>query len=642
VPEDGDTVIELVGGVPHVYEQTTANEQAVARMRQATPANGQPGVKGLFHEDQHPRGHDGKWIEVGHDVTLPGGLHGKVTSMHGGQVVVEAADGTHRVIPAGQVTSNGPAARGGFHAMHAPVGVPAGVGEAGRTAALRDHLVTQHDTRSSMALSPHLKEDDLDWLHRAGHGEGSATGIVAPGKLAAGHRLDAAGHIVHTPADVPAAHGQPHGRVPWTHAGDTAHFHGSLGIDRGDMPQLSGTAHGKYVPSSVMVPRFMGRMRAKGVPVTHEHVPAESLKPAQATGDVKAIRGIADSVKAGADTKPVIASADSWVLDGHHTWAGHVLAGKEASPGVNVTRVGLPIRQLIGEARAFGDTEGIARRKTGVSANPEHAPAAPLTDAEYEARRKMVESKLNAELAAGHATDRAHTIGGNGEVYTPDRAAQHKQIIDDIMKRHEHVPNEGKGVMAGGLGGAGKSTVLGKHAGIDTSKYMTLNPDDVKEEMAKRGMIPHVDGLSPMEASPLAHEEASHITNLAAKRAYEKKKNLIWDITMSSPKSAAKRVDDMRKAGYGHVRGVFVDIPAEISVARALARHRRGLEDYRAGKGNGGRYVPPDLIRKSAGTGPKSANRQAFETVRPKFSQWDVYDNSVHGRPPQLVERSHR
>jgi hypothetical protein len=77
--------------------------------------------------------------------------------------------------------------------------IPVG-GEAERTAALRDHLVTQHATRSSMALSPHLKEADLDWLHRAGHGEHSPAGIVAPGKLAAGHRLDAAGHIVHTPA----------------------------------------------------------------------------------------------------------------------------------------------------------------------------------------------------------------------------------------------------------------------------------------------------------------------------------------------------------------------------------------------------------------------------------------------------------
>jgi hypothetical protein len=71
-------------------------------------------------------------------------------------------------------------------------------------------------------------------------------------------------------------------------------------------------------------------------------------------------------------------------------------------------------------------------------------------------------------------------------------------------------------------------------------------------------------------------------------------------------------------------------------------RHRRGLEAYRAGDGHGGRYVPPELIRKSAGAGPKSVNRQAFETVRHKFSQWDVYDNSVHGRNPVHIEGSHR
>ena len=520
-------------------------------------------VKGLFDEARHPRGRDGKFIEVGHDVTLPGGMHGRVAGMVGGdRILVDAADGTHRVIPAEELTSDDPAARG-FHAMHSPVGT---------------------------------------------------------------------------------------GDLPWKVSGETAHFHNNLGIDRGDMPQLSGTVHGKYVPSSELVPKFMDQMRAQGVSVSHERVPASSLKPTQTTGDTETIRGIADSIKGGKVTKPIIVSADNRVLDGHHTWAGQMLAGKEdpdkAAAGMDVIRVGLPIRHLIGKVNDFDDAEGITKRKPGEMANPAyakpptHAPVAPLTDSEYDAHRAIVKSKLDAAITAGHTTDRMHTIGGNGEVYTPDRAAMHKQIIDDMLKANAHVPNEGKGVMAGGLGGAGKTTVLTKHADIDTSKFMTLNPDDVKEEMAKRGMVPHVEGLTPMEASPLVHEEASHITNMAAKQAYAQKKNVIWDITMSSPKSAAKRVDDMHNAGYGHVRGVFVDIPAETSVSRALARHRRGLEDYRVGKGNGGRYVPPELIRESAGAGPKSVNRQAFETVRHKFNQWDVYDNSVHGRMPVHIEGS--
>ena len=81
------------------------------------------------------------------------------------------------------------------------------------------------------------------------------------------------------------------------------------------------------------------------------------------------------------------------------------------------------------------------------------------------------------------------------------------------------VPNDHKAIIAGGLAGAGKTTVLEKHAGIDRSQYLTINPDDIKAEMAKRGMVPKVDGLSPMEASDLIHEESSYMARQLATRA---------------------------------------------------------------------------------------------------------------------------
>lgn len=265
----------------------------------------------------------------------------------------------------------------------------------------------------------------------------------------------------------------------------------------------------------------------------------------------------------------------------------------------------------------------------------------PLSDAEYQEHTARVEQKLREAVAAGMATDRVHTLDVRGEIWSPDRAAVHKDIVQGILAKAAHVPNDGKMVIAGGLGGAGKTTVLKGHAGVDPGRYLTLNPDDVKEEMARRGMIPHVEGLSPMEASPLVHEEASHITSMAARQALRERRNLLWDITMSSHRSASKRIDDARAHGYSHVRGVFVDIPAESSVQRAMARHRRGMEKHRNGEGHGGRYVPPALIRKAAGTGQKSANRQAFESLRPRFDRWDVYDNSVHGRAPVRLASSH-
>ncbi len=187
------------------------------------------------------------------------------------------------------------------------------------------------------------------------------------------------------------------------------------------------------------------------------------------------------------------------------------------------------------------------------------------------------------------------------------------------------------------------STVLKKYAGIDPSQYLTVNPDDVKEEMVKRGLIPEIPGaedLSPMERSALVHEESSRIAQMVAQRAYADQKNMIWDITMSSQPSIDSRVSAMREAGYGDINGVFVDIPTEVSVDRALSRYRRGIDQWLKGDGEGGRYVPPRIIRAQQTSGGSTVNRESFDNSRGQFDGWSVYDNSVTGRAPQLIDKS--
>jgi hypothetical protein len=166
--------------------------------------------------------------------------------------------------------------------------------------------------------------------------------------------------------------------TPWSTSGDVVHYHGSLGINRADMPQLSGTlTDGSYAPSSVMVPQFIDYLRAQGISVHSHRVPARSLRPTQTTGSMKAIRGIADELKDGrmTDTKPITVSMDHRVLDGHHNWAGRLLADSEGGrpglpAGMPVVQVGLPMRELITQAKAFGQIHGIKQRKTGEHANP--------------------------------------------------------------------------------------------------------------------------------------------------------------------------------------------------------------------------------------------------------------------------------
>jgi predicted ABC-type ATPase len=265
----------------------------------------------------------------------------------------------------------------------------------------------------------------------------------------------------------------------------------------------------------------------------------------------------------------------------------------------------------------------------------------PMSDEEYSKHTAMIEKKIGQAIKDGKATDVSHAINADKGIWKPERAKMHKEIVNEIMKNASGAKSEGKAIIAGGLGGAGKSTMLAKHPDINPKHYVTVNPDDIKEHLAKRGMIPDVKGLSPMERASLVHEESSHIANLVGKRAMAEKKNLIWDITMASHGSTKRRVDELRNHGYKHVKGMFVDVPVETSVARALGRHRKGMEAERQGTPGalGGRYVPPSIIRANKSDKSSSANRDTFEAMKHHFDSWELHDSSGNDGP-QLKEKS--
>jgi predicted ABC-type ATPase len=295
----------------------------------------------------------------------------------------------------------------------------------------------------------------------------------------------------------------------------------------------------------------------------------------------------------------------------------------------------LDIHRQANLQRIAAEQAAARAQRTGI---PVPGTYAPLDDTQYMLHTLDAENAIAAALDAGHSTDKTETLDGHGQAWKPERAAVHNEIVQKFLDKATTVPSEGKGLMMGGLGGAGKSTVLKKIPEIDLTRYAVVNPDDIKEELARRGMVPQIEGLSPMEASVLTHEESSHIANMIARELLRRRKNLAFDITMSSKGSVAKRLDWLGQHGYRDVQGVFVHIPVETSVERARARHRRGLEKYRQGQGNGGRLVPADLIR-SAETKPGStANRESFDALRHRFTAWQLWDNS--GTAPKLVEKS--
>jgi predicted kinase len=264
----------------------------------------------------------------------------------------------------------------------------------------------------------------------------------------------------------------------------------------------------------------------------------------------------------------------------------------------------------------------------------------PLTDAEHADHVKAVERCLADAHVAKLDTYKTHTIDDNHDVWSYDRRLVHDSLIESLYARAANVPSDHEAIVTGGLAGSGKTTVLTEHAGIDLSNYMMINPDLIKEEMATRGLVPEIHGLTPMEASELVHEESSHVAKRLAHRAQADGKNVIWDITMSRVESAEQRIESLRASGYTKIEGIFVDIPVDVSLRRADSRHREGHDEYRTGSGLGGRFVPKDMIQAQADDHWGSKNRAHFEAVKHRFTGWALYDNSVDGRAPVLVERS--
>lgn len=258
-----------------------------------------------------------------------------------------------------------------------------------------------------------------------------------------------------------------------------------------------------------------------------------------------------------------------------------------------------------------------------------------LSNAQYKHRVTYANEKVAELVDKGFETHNqyAYTDPSGNLFWDKERAIQHDEIVRDLLTEWDNVPTDGKALFTGGLGGAGKTTVLSEYAGVDLSTFATINPDDIKEILAEKGLIPEVPGLSPMEASPLVHEEASHISKMVARELLRQKKNVIYDVTMTSYDSTIKKVDELKDNGYHNIDVVFVDIPAEVSIRRAEGRHRAGINNLVVNKkGYGGRLLPVDIMKKQAAAQPLNILKKIVNEGI--FQNWEVWDNSVDGRAP--------
>jgi predicted ABC-type ATPase len=263
---------------------------------------------------------------------------------------------------------------------------------------------------------------------------------------------------------------------------------------------------------------------------------------------------------------------------------------------------------------------------------------APLGDRDRGERIVDVLARLDKADSDGLSSDELHTVDPVREIWSAGRALLHDSIINDVYDQSANVPCEYKAIIAGGLSGAGKTTVLANHPDIDQSQYLSINPDSMKAEMARRGMIPTIEGLSPMEASELVHEESSYLARQLALRAEADGKNIIWDITMSDGAKTEGRITELREAGYTNIEGLFVEISIETSLRRTEARYWADQDKWMAGDGSGGRLIPPDVILRQADREWGTGNRKTFESIKTMVDSWEIRNNSIDGPSAVLVD----
>jgi hypothetical protein len=182
-------------------------------------------------------------------------------------------------------------------------------------------------------------------------------------------------------------------------------------------------------------------------------------------------------------------------------------------------------------------------------------------------------------------------------IWTGEHQRQQGRLVAEMYQAAAGVPCERSAAIAGGLPGADKTRALDE-AGVDRSRYLTVSIDDVLVRMAARQLIPGVGeagGLSPLARARSVHGEAQFLAKRVGLLALTDGRNLILDISLASWRAAEAWTYALRFADYA-VNAVFADIEIADAVRQAEEAYRRDEEEFRRGRGYGGRYLRAEAI----------------------------------------------
>jgi hypothetical protein len=243
-------------------------------------------------------------------------------------------------------------------------------------------------------------------------------------------------------------------------------------------------------------------------------------------------------------------------------------------------------------------------RKAGVRSSPAGSPRSGGTPA------SGVPEVLAREMARGGATDEQGTLDGHGQIWHPDRAALHNEIVQQHLEDAIPVPSQGRAVLTGGLG-LHRTHLLEKAGAIPQGRYAHVCVHDIARELGGKGLIPEVAGLTPEQSGVLVHREAAHVASLVSSALAARRKNQAICGSMTDPDHVAERARRLRSSGYSEVRGIHLHTPA----------------DKAAGSG-ASVGIPPMAYWDLAGSHGTDDSATGFEKSKQHLDGWEHWDHS--------------
>lgn len=237
-------------------------------------------------------------------------------------------------------------------------------------------------------------------------------------------------------------------------------------------------------------------------------------------------------------------------------------------------------------------------------------------------------------LQKAYAKFSTTALFSRGGRFSRAREAEQQAIIDHFLNQ-PGVKADRKALVLGGLPGAGKTTTLNSVAGqsalgLDMSEYVTVNADEVKAEMIRRGMVPTYPGLTADESATLFHAESFEVAHSLMRQAARKGLNLVYDTSLKSTGQLGFVTAATGRAAPPkyEVTAVLVDVPVQVAKDRAKARYLAG-----------DRYMPLSLIDSmkayGGGRARSSLPAQNFDQIKRQVDQWFAFDNT--GTAPTLT-----